>query len=203
VDPAFTSFVLGYHGCDRKLAERVLAGKAVLKPSRNDYDWLGDGIYFWEHNAQRAFEFAAGVSQQPHPSGQKIKTPAVVGAVIDLGLCLNLLDSRSIAMIRAAHEELLKGLASLNADLPKNSGGTDLFRRNLDCAVLRTLHVTREANDEPPFQTVRAAFIEGAPLYENAGFSAKTHIQICVRELRCIKGYFRPLDDDGKPIKFV
>jgi len=61
-------------------------------PSSNDYDWLGDGIYFWEHNAQRAYDFAVMMSDQPHPSGQKIKKPAVVGAVINLGHCLNLLD---------------------------------------------------------------------------------------------------------------
>lgn len=41
MNPASTSFVLGYHGCDRKVAERVLAGKQQLIPSRNDYDWLG------------------------------------------------------------------------------------------------------------------------------------------------------------------
>jgi hypothetical protein len=202
LDPASTSFILGYHGCDRKVAERVFVGKAALAPSRNDYDWLGDGIYFWEHNAQRAFEFAAEVARRPHPSGQKIKSPAVVGAVIDLGFCLNLLDSRSIAMVTAAYQELVESFAAAGTPLPHNTGGHDLFRRHLDCAVLRTLHQTREDNEEEPFETVRAAFIEGEPLYENAGFAAKSHIQICVRDLRCVKGYFRPIDEDGKPIVF-
>lgn len=32
------SFVLGYHGCDRKLGEAVLAGKKVLKFSKNAHD---------------------------------------------------------------------------------------------------------------------------------------------------------------------
>jgi hypothetical protein len=44
-----SSFVLGYHGCDKKVGERVLAGER-LKPSENEYDWLGHGIYFWEAN---------------------------------------------------------------------------------------------------------------------------------------------------------
>jgi hypothetical protein len=30
-------FVLGFHGCDRNVAERVLAGKDNLKHSENDY----------------------------------------------------------------------------------------------------------------------------------------------------------------------
>ena len=46
MDVALPSFVLGYHGCDAALAEEVLAGREILRPSRNDYDWLGEGIYF-------------------------------------------------------------------------------------------------------------------------------------------------------------
>jgi hypothetical protein len=111
VDAASTSFVLGYHGCDRKLAERVFSGRAALRASHNDYDWLGDGIYFWEHNANRAFEFATEVATRRHGTGQKIKTPAVVGAIIDLGFCLNLLDARFIEMVRAAYEELVRSSA--------------------------------------------------------------------------------------------
>ncbi len=29
----------------------------ILK-KRNDYDWLGHGIYFWEKNPERAYDFA-------------------------------------------------------------------------------------------------------------------------------------------------
>jgi hypothetical protein len=202
VDSASTSFVLGYHGCDRKLSEHVLSGKSFLVPSHNDYDWLGDGIYFWEHNAWRAFEFAREVAEKPHPSGQKIKTPAVVGAIIDLGFCLNLLDSRFIEMVRTAHTELVRSAALAGMDLPRNTGGSDLRKRNLDCAVLRTLHQTRENLSERPFETVRAAFVEGERLYRNAGFAAKNHIQICIRRPACIRAYFRPLDENGIPISF-
>ncbi len=30
-----------------------------FKPSDNDYDWLGPGIYFWESNWARGLEFAS------------------------------------------------------------------------------------------------------------------------------------------------
>ena len=70
--------------------------------------------------------------------------------------------------------------------------------------VCRThVHARREAAEEPPFDTVHAAFIEGQPLYANAGFSTKDHIQICVRNPRCIKGHFRPLNENGRPLKFI
>lgn len=202
MDPASTSFVLGYHGCDRALAEQVLAGKRSLRPSHNDYDWLGDGIYFWEHNASRAYQFACEVRNRPHNGKQKINEPAVVGAIIDLGLCLNLLDSRSTEMVKQAHADLVRLSREAGTQLPSNSGGSDLLVRKLDCTVVRFLHATREEEGNEPFDTVRAVFIEGQRLYANAGFAAKNHIQVCVRNSACIKGYFRPLDEHGKPLSF-
>ena len=203
MNPASTSFVLGYHGCDRKVAERVLSGRQSLQPSVNDYDWLGDGIYFWEHNARRAYEFAIDVRDQPRHRGQKIKDAAVVGAIIDLGFCLNLLDSHFIGLVRHAYDGLAKLSEEAGTPMPRNSLGRDLLLRKLDCAVIRFLHATREDEQEEPFDTVRAVFLEGGTLYENSGFAAKNHIQLCVRNLSAIKGYFRPLDEDGQPPSFA
>jgi len=39
---------------------------------------------------------------------------------------------------------------------------------------------------------VRAFFVEGEPLYENAGLRTLDHVQICVRDPRKIIGYFLP-----------
>lgn len=202
VDCALPSFILGYHGCDRSTAEAVFAGEAQLKLSQNDYDWLGEGIYFWEHNAQRAYDFAVQMKARPHPSGQKIKTPAVVGAVIDLGYCLNLLDSRFIRLVAEAHNVLEKLSSAAEIEMPQNTGGSDLVDRKLDCAVIRMLHHLRKHDEQPAFDSVRAAFLEGKPLYENAGFAERSHIQVCVRDHRFIKGCFRPLDENGKPLTF-
>lgn len=184
------------------MAERVFAGKELLRPSQNDYDWLGEGIYFWEHNAGRAFEFACERRDQSHKGMKSVKQPAVIGAIIDLGFCLNLLDSRFIEMVRQAHADLVTASDEAGTELPQNSSGNDLLVRRLDCAVINFLHTTRNEKGGEPFDTVRAAFIESGRLYENAGFAAKNHIQICVRNATRIKGYFRPLDESGKPISF-
>jgi len=66
--------------------------------------------------------------------------------------------------------------------------------RFLDCAVINFMHLMREEEGESPFDSVRAAFLEGPPLYGNAGFHERTHIQICVRKPQQIIGYFRPID---------
>ena len=202
MDIALPSFVLGYHGCDQSIVESVVSGKTQLKPSRNDYDWLGDGIYFWEHNPQRAYEFAVEMAKSPHPSRQKITIPSVVGAVINLGHCLNLLDSRHIKMVLQAHRDLIDYMDMVGSKMPKNTGGPDRVSRKLDCAVLRLLHETREHQGDRPFDSVRAALFEGGELYDDSGFAQRTHIQICVRSHTQIHGYFRPLDEKGKPIRF-
>jgi hypothetical protein len=202
LNPASTHFVLGYHGCDRRIAERVLGGKDAIQPSNNEWDWLGDGAYFWEANAQRAYEFAVELMHRPRTGSQRIRTPAVVGAVIDLGFCLNLLDSRFVPVIRDAYDRLSQLSDEAGVPLPQNTGGRDLLRRNLDCAVIRTVHELRAEAGMEPFDSVRAAFTEGDRIYPTAGFAAKTHIQICVREPACIKGYFRPLDSNGAPTIF-
>ena len=54
------NLVIGFHGCDRSVVENVI--------STNDYDWLGSGIYFWENNEERAWQWA--VTTQ-HPYGHE------------------------------------------------------------------------------------------------------------------------------------
>ncbi|CAM4056803.1 hypothetical protein [Roseateles saccharophilus] len=70
-------FVLGFHGCDASVGEDVLGGHTKhLRPSNNEYDWLGSGIYFWEGNPARALEFAQqAASSSPQVSKGKIATP--------------------------------------------------------------------------------------------------------------------------------
>jgi hypothetical protein len=60
----------------------------------------------------------------------------------------------------------------------------------LDCAVIQLLHLDQDKIH--PFDSVRGLFPEGDLLYENAGFREKNHIQICVRNPNCIKGFFLP-----------
>lgn len=50
--------ILGFHGCSNKTCDKVLHKNESLKPSTNSYDWLGNGIYFWENNYSRAIEWA-------------------------------------------------------------------------------------------------------------------------------------------------
>lgn len=178
--------MLDYHGCDKAVAERLLSG-GRFGPSQNDYDWLGPGIYFWEANPRRGIEYARELKR--FRRGSHIKTPAVVGAVIDLGVCLDLTTSAGIAQTRRAYTTF-KDIAK-KAELPIPRNSKDLLRRNLDCAVFQVLHRVREIEEDPPLETIRGVFVEGDPLYPNGGVFEKTHVQICVCNPANIKGVFR------------
>ena len=52
------NLILGFHGCGKDTYEKVLYEHQHLKKSENEYDWLGNGIYFWENNYQRARDWA-------------------------------------------------------------------------------------------------------------------------------------------------
>lgn len=182
-----SGLILAYHGCDKVVADKIISKNGNLNTSSNNYDWLGHGIYFWENSYSRALDYAKELKKKPH-SKSNIKTPAVIGAVIDLGRCLNLLDFENLKIVKAAYSYLNQLVSDSKVEMPTNQKGKDLLLRYLDCAVIETVHKTVNH----PYDSVRGVFSEGEPLYPNAGFRAKDHIQICIRNPNCIKGYFHP-----------
>ena len=191
------SFVLGFHGCDKEVGEKILAGKGRLLPSKNSYDWLGHGIYFWENNPSRAYEYAVELRKNPKRTKGEIEEPFVLGAIIYLGSCLNLLDSKYLKMLRVGYEFLKRTSEKANLKLPQNKSidnSDHLILRPLDCAVIEMVHFLIKKANEPAFDTVRGVFIEGRPIYDGTDICENNHIQICVRNPNCIKGYFRPLE---------
>lgn len=184
--------VLGFHGCDERTAEDVLgSGSVHLRASKNPHDWLGNGIYFWENDPRRALEFAKEAMGNRKLTSGTITKPAVVGAVIDLGLCLNLLDRTGLQTVKEAYDMTKEIFEDLGQPMPQNKG-SDRGARHLDCAVIQVAHAICKGSRQPAFDTVRGAFWEGALLYEGAGMSEKNHVQIAVRNTDCILGYFRP-----------
>jgi hypothetical protein len=191
--------VLGFHGCDESVGKAVINGEhRHLKSSQNSYDWLGTGIYFWENDPLRALEFAEDAVRNKHLTAGKVTKPFVVGAVIDLGLCLNMLERSALKQIRDAHEALSVVMEQLGIPMPQNKG-SEMGARYLDRTVMEFFHEERaSARNEDPlvapeYDSVRAMFPEGEALFDGAGFQSKSHIQIAVRNPNCIKGYFRPL----------
>lgn len=185
--------VFAFHGCDRRVRDAVLLGKQKLLTSLNTYDWLGTGIYFWEHSPSRALEWA---TQQSKRKGTKLKEPAVVGAIIQLGNCFDLLDVKFTQMLSETAKTLIEAMRLQGITLPTNQrvGTTDYdwLRRERDCIVLNYVIPDLERRDRVAYHSVRGVFQEGEPAFDGAGIKLKSHIQLAVRDPRALIGYFQP-----------
>ncbi|MFL5348961.1 MAG: hypothetical protein ACJ8AT_29530 [Hyalangium sp.] len=188
--------VIGYHGCDESTAARLLRGEP-FRPSTNAYDWLGSGIYFWEYGPDRALKFA----EEQRRRG-KVKRPAVVGAILQLGRCFDLLDTRWTTELEQAYRAFADNMRAMKLDLPVNRGRTaDRELRYLDNAVLNWFLPWMRSRGTA-FDSVRCAFVEGEPIYEGSGIHAKSHIQITILDPTCIVGVFLPTQQVGAILQF-
>lgn len=176
--------VVAYHGCDQSTAQMALRD-GRLDESTNDYDWLGKGVYFWEHGPGRALEWAQLMSRR-----RKVKTPAVVGALIQLGHCFDLLDVRLTRYLQKLYPLFEAAIASQGQSMPVNDPAKRLHR--LDCAFLNWAIPVVEHDFKVTFQTVRGVFIEGDALYHSAQIFVESHVQIAVRDPSAIVGFFHP-----------
>ena len=172
-----------FHGCDKDVEDSVLRGEATLQPSENDYDWLGNGIYFWVDSPERALSWA----KQRRPS------PSVLGAFAYPGNCLNLTDYGVMNELALAYEATLGISAAAGTPLPVNSVRKNgiFMKRQLDCAVIQMVHKIRDSNGMDAYDTVYGVFEEGDLVYPGAGFRDRTHVQIAIRNPEMILGYFR------------
>jgi len=189
--------VIGFHSCDKEVGLRVLNGQDELLPSQNAWDWLGSGIYFWEQDPLRAMEYATESAQRKQFNKKPINTPFVLGAIIDLGNCLNLTESSSLKILTTSYDALKGMKLALGEPMPVNKKNN----RALDCAVIEYMHEIRQQKKE--YDTVRCAFPEGEQAYPDSFISSRLHIQLCVRNPACIKGFFlpRPLEKFNASLK--
>jgi len=184
--------IIGYHGCDKSTAENVILNSGSIPPSLNEYDWLGQGVYFWEYGLQRAYEWA-----EVQKKRGRVETPFVLGAYISLGRCFDLADTDATSQLHDFYH-IFKDYVEKSDDMPMNrpayKGDKDFLIRNLDCAVINYGMQLYDTSPEEThlFQTVRGIFQEGKPVYPGAQILGKTHIQVAVRDQSCILGYFLP-----------
>lgn len=197
------NLTIGFHGCDETVRNALVINPDVVEKSQALYDWLGNGFYIWENNYQRAYEWALD-----RQANGKIITPSVVGVVYQLDYCLDFTDSQYNNLLPPYYDSLKEDLRIAGKTLPKNKDikkdeHHDLVIRELDCAVIEYFHrkiaeqisidISKKGFSELKYyDTVRGIFTEGGPIFDGAGLQRKNHIQICIRNLNCIKGFFIP-----------
>jgi len=202
--------MLGFHGCDESVRDALVNHPNQIKKSQELFDWLGHGFYIWENNYQRAHQWA--VDKKARGS---LITPSVVGVVYQLDNCLDFTDSAFIDLLYYFHSSMKDDLRIANKTLPQNKDIAndkfhDMIIRELDCAVIEYMHqkieeeinqniLTTGYSDLKRFDTAGGVFTEGGPAFEGAGIQTKNHIQICIRNLNCIKGIIIPRQDTPFP----
>lgn len=167
---AYDRTIIGFHGTDEESAEGLVNGDP-FKASDRDNEWFGDGIYFWEHAPKQAWWWARSI--------RKKSQPAVVGALIRLGNCFDLLDSENILTLKKFKAAIERKFEEDNLPLPKN-GGKDM---RLDCAIFNLLYKASE-DSGGPIQSARAAHVpsDKKRIWKGSWIREQTHIQICVRD---------------------
>jgi hypothetical protein len=167
--------VIAFHGTTAEAADQLVAGEP-FRESDNDDDWFGKGIYFWEYAPQQAWWWARAF--------KKHTNPAVVGAILRLGNCFDLLDPVNVKDLQEFHDEMLARFAAAGAEAPKNVR----HHRNLDCLVFNQFYRRAEQRGKP-IDSARAVYVPtdfkkrawpGSWIYE------ETHVQVCVRNPKSI-----------------
>ncbi|MCW3085312.1 MAG: hypothetical protein JWP12_2678 [Bacteroidetes bacterium] len=195
------NLVIGFHGCDLSVRDQLLNNPNEFIMSKKPYDWLGHGMYFWENNHERAMEWA----QNKKKRGD-IETPAVIGAVLSIGRCFDLIDSQYIQMLKEYYGLMDFEYKAIGAVMPQNKDvkfdkHKDKLLRELDCEVIEFMHENIRKNilkgksekgysPYKMFDSTRGVFEESGPAFPGAGIKEKTHIQICIRNSNCILGFF-------------
>jgi hypothetical protein len=164
--------VHGYHGTTKQAAESIL--RDGFKVSRNEYDWLGDGVYFFQDAPLRAWEWA-----NTHCGADA----AVIGSVIRLEDCMDFLDIQWATALSEIYDSFLTFFKRTGMALPIQSTGA----HRLDRAVINYAIGVLEEERKMLVRCVRAAFMEGGPVYPNSALFDRAHVQIAVRDIMLIE----------------
>ena len=143
---------------------------------------------FWEQNPTRALEYSIESASGNQFNKVRIKTLFVIGAIIELGNCLNLIEPQYLNILKEAHKGLEAIYKQSGKPIPTNKGNN----RALDCAVIKFVHQSRAIDNKPRYDSIRGAFSEGEELSKGSNFSSRLHIQVGLLNKDLIKGYFLP-----------
>ncbi|HEY0015642.1 MAG TPA: hypothetical protein VGC13_04965 [Longimicrobium sp.] len=156
---------IGFHGTSAEAAQRILS--AGFEISRNEYDWLGDGAYFFQDAPVRALEWAR----------QRFgDDAAVIAAEIDLEDCIDLLDVPWHAQIARVYPRYLAEGEQQGRPLPRQSAGAHRLDRDVMNYLIDLLE-----EEHTVVSGVRAAFSEGEPAFPGSALLNRSHVQIAIR----------------------
>jgi hypothetical protein len=171
--------LVGYHGTNIESARRILDTGFI--PSRNSYDWLGKGVYFWQDAPYRAWDWSGEYCER------KGGSPAVIRSLVKIKRdeFMDLLDYSKdpnwANHLKRTHQYLQEQTSSVLPPNKRAIGYHALDRLVVDTLIediLKPMNITIIA--------VRACFQEGEEIYPGSAIYNKSHIQIAVRDTSSI-----------------
>jgi hypothetical protein len=167
--------IVAFHGTTRAVAEHLVDGGDFV-PSGNTDDWLGSGIYFWEYAPKQAWWWVKTFKMKSEP--------AVVGAMIRLGNCFDLLDPDNVQLLKRLYSGMVDQWSAEGTAGPSNFR----HRRNIECAVFN-FHHARAAAIGKPIDSYRSVYVPTAKskrIWKGTWIYEEAHIQVSVRNPRNI-----------------
>jgi hypothetical protein len=174
--------VIGYHGTRLSVAREIVQRLRGFDPSRNPDDWLGHGVYFWEHAPKQALAWAKRRADR-EGWGEPV---AVLGSMIRLGNCLDVLDPVNTDFLVRMHAGYVSEVQAAGLSLPTNVRSA----KYLDCAVMEYAYRQAEAASGRRVESCRAMYVGTgrARVWPSSWIVRDAHIQLCVRDPACILG---------------
>jgi hypothetical protein len=188
--------VVGYHGTGLSTALRIVNRLEDFRWSRRNFDWLGHGIYFWEHAPRQARDWAELRRKQfrrkKKPTAEEVRKAeepiAVVASMIRLGFCFDLLEPDNVDYLLGIFERYRRAMQLAGEPLPENNRKY----RKLDCAVFEYAYKVISAESaHPAVDSSRGVYVPAGGdrrVWDSSWVSRGAHIQLCVRNPACILG---------------
>lgn len=195
-----TGFVVSYHGTTNVRADEI--ERTEFRMSRRPGLWLGYGRYFFQDGPIHAIRWGQYMARKE--TGD-VANAVVLSAEIDLQECIDLTDRRYWSAIRSLWRNEVKdsGLSQLGinvlldrlsmtdgerAELSEEDKSA-LGRNYVDCEVMNSF--IQRMKDKMrsrgfDYTTVRAAFIEGRPVYDDSWLWNRSSVVVSVLEPRAM-----------------
>lgn len=186
--PTFADYhrtVIGFHGTRLSVARRLVLRESDWQPSVNDHDWLGEGIYFWEYAPAQAWWWANRLKQRALNSRDEKRKKewsddiAVVGAMIRLGNCVDMLEPQVARLMQSYHKQMAADVKATGGALRRNGQ----HRRYLDHDVFEYAFAAfqQQGREVSTSRGVYAPTDKTKRLWPGSWLAEGAHIQLCVR----------------------